>query len=51
MIRISKWQVLGLVPMSIIVYSGFVSHGNFKNSLVENFTDSLPKGDSWPGEG
>jgi signal transduction histidine kinase len=37
MIRISKWQVMGLVPLAIIVYSGFVSHGNFKKSLVENF--------------
>jgi signal transduction histidine kinase len=37
MIRILKWQVLGLVPLGIIVYSGLVSHGNFKKSLVGNF--------------
>lgn len=37
MIRISKWQVAALVPLAAIVYSGFVSHGNFKRSLVGNF--------------
>ncbi len=37
MIRISKWQVVALVPLVAIVASGLVSHGNFKKGLVDNF--------------